>query len=83
MHTCARPTTDQTAYDDATLQTSLFPLPRSHPLPICEFLPTDQPRHRLAHQSASVLRTCETSVHITGDVCYDNNRRNAVCLMHI
>ena len=66
MHSSDRPTTDSTAYDDATLQTTLFPLPYSRPLPIREFLPSDQPRHRLAHQGASALSDAELLAIITG-----------------
>jgi hypothetical protein len=48
-----QPTTDETAFDTSTFQTSLLPLPRSRPLPIREFLTTDQPRNRLAQHGAS------------------------------
>jgi DNA repair protein RadC len=58
-------TTDP-AYDALTDQATLFPLPTSHPLPIREFLPTDQPRHRLAHQGASALSDAELLAVITG-----------------
>ncbi len=52
--------------DTLTLQTTLFPMPQSHPLPIREFLTTDQPRHRLAHQGAAALSDAELLAVITG-----------------
>jgi DNA repair protein RadC len=53
--------------DDApTHQTSFFPRPQSHPLPIREFLTSDQPRYRLAHQGASALSDAELLAIITG-----------------
>jgi DNA repair protein RadC len=52
--------------DTPTLQTTLFPLPQSRPLPIREFLTTDRPRHRLAHQGASALSDAELLAVITG-----------------
>src|SRR5213596_3594568 len=58
--------TNDLAYDAPALQTSLFPLPQSRPLPIREFLTTDQPRHRLAHQGASALSDAELLAVITG-----------------
>jgi DNA repair protein RadC len=67
-------TTDR-AYDTATLQTSLFPLPRSQPLPIREFLPTDQPRYRLAQQGASALSDAELLAVITGVPCLETAQR--------
>ena len=67
--------TNDPAYDTPTLQTSLFPLPRSHPLPIREFLPTDQPRHRLAHQGASALSDAELLTVITGVPCLETTQR--------
>jgi len=45
--------------DTPTKQTTFFPSPQSHPLPIREFLPTDQPRSRLAHQGAAALSDAE------------------------
>src|SRR5215213_5156094 len=60
-----QPTNDP-AYDTPTHQTTLFPLPQSHPLPIREFLTTDQPRHRLAQQGASALSDAELLAVITG-----------------
>jgi DNA repair protein RadC len=74
MHSGDQSTTDQ-AYDTPTLQTSLFPLPKSHPLPIREFLPTDQPRHRLAHQGASALSDAELLAVITGVPCLETAQR--------
>ncbi len=44
MHPGDPSTNAEMAYDTPTLQTTLFPLPESHPLPIREFLTTDQPR---------------------------------------
>src|SRR6266508_5628510 len=54
------------AYGTPALQTTLFPLPHSRPLPIREFLTTDRPRHRLAHQGASALSDAELLAVITG-----------------
>jgi DNA repair protein RadC len=66
MHPGEQPTTTDPAYDTPILQTSLFPLPRSRPLPIREFLPSDQPRHRLAHQGAPALSDADLLAVITG-----------------
>jgi DNA repair protein RadC len=53
--------------DDApTHQTTFFPPPRSHPLPIREFLATDQPRYRLKHQGVAALSDAELLAVITG-----------------
>jgi DNA repair protein RadC len=65
MQISDQPTNDP-AYDTPALQTSLFPLPVSHPLPIREFLATDQPRNRLAHQGAAALSDAELLAVITG-----------------
>jgi DNA repair protein RadC len=70
-----QPTTDETASDEASLQTTLFPLPRSRPLPIREFLPSDQPRHRLTHQGASALSDAELLAVITGVPCLETAQR--------
>jgi hypothetical protein len=59
MHSGDQLTTDETAYNTSTIQATLFPLPHSRPLPIREFLLSDQPRHRLAHQGASALSDAE------------------------
>jgi DNA repair protein RadC len=75
MYSGDQPTTDETTYDTPTLQTTLFPLPRSHPLPIREFLPTDQPRQRLAHQGASALSDAELLAVITGVSCLETTQR--------
>src|SRR5829696_9020522 len=74
MHPGDQLTTDP-AYDIPTLQTSLFPLLRSHPLPIREFLTTDQPRNRLAHQGASALSDAELLTVITGVPCLETAQR--------
>ena len=68
-------TNDDPAYDTPTLQTTLFPLPESHPLPIREFLTTDQPRHRLAQQGASALSDAELLAVITGVPCLETAQR--------
>ncbi len=67
--------TNDPVYDTPTLQTSLFPLPRSHPLPIREFLTTDQPRNRLAHHGASALSDAELLAVITGVPCLETAQR--------
>jgi len=68
-------TSDDPAYDTPVLQTTLFPLPESHPLPIREFLATDQPRNRLAHQGASALSDAELLAVITGVPCLETAQR--------
>ena len=75
MHPGDQSTNDDPAYDTPALQTSLFPLPRSHPLPIREFLTTDQPRHRLTHQGASALSDAELLAVITGVPCLETTQR--------
>src|SRR5690242_7780547 len=74
MHPGEQPTIDLLD-DTTTLQTSLFPLPKSHPLPIREFLPTDQPRYRLAQQGASALSDAELLAVITGVPCLETAQR--------
>lgn len=74
MHSGDQSTIDSTD-DTLTLQTALFPLPRSHPLPIREFLPTDQPRNRLAQQGASALSDAELHAVITGVSCLETAQR--------
>src|SRR6266516_1206096 len=69
-----QPTNDP-AYDTPTHQTMLFPMPVSHPLPIREFLTTDQPRHRLAQQGASALSDAELLAVITGVPCLETAQR--------
>jgi DNA repair protein RadC len=75
MHLGDQSTINETTDDTPALQTSLFPLPKSHPLPIREFLPTDQPRHRLAHQGASALSDAELLAVITGVSCLETAQR--------
>jgi len=70
-----QPTTNDPAYDTPTHQAMLFPLPESHPLPIREFLTTDQPRHRLAQQGASALSDAELLTIITGVPCLETAQR--------
>ncbi len=74
MHPGDQSTTDP-VYDTPTEQTSLFPLPTSNPLPIREFLPTDQPRYRLAHQGAAALSDAELLAVITGVSCLETAQR--------
>ena len=52
--------------DTPTKQNTFFPSPQSHPLPIREFQPSDQPRYRLARQGASALSDAELLTIITG-----------------
>ena len=75
MHPGDQPTNDDPAYDTPALQTSLFPMPESHPLPIREFLTTDQPRHRLAQQGAAALSDAELLAVITGVPCLETTQR--------
>jgi DNA repair protein RadC len=67
--------TNDPAYDTPMQQTILFPMPVSHPLPIREFLPTDQPRHRLAHHGATALSDAELLAVITGVPCLETAQR--------
>ena len=71
MHSGDQSTTDNTL----TLQTSPFPLPRSHPLRIREFLPADQPRNRLTQQGAAALSDAELLTIITGVSCLETAQR--------
>lgn len=75
MQSGDQPTSNDPAYDTPTLQTSLFPLPESHPLPIREFLPADQPRHRLAQHGATALSDAELLAVITGVPCLETAQR--------
>jgi DNA repair protein RadC len=52
--------------DRPALQTTLFPLPVSQPLPIREFLTTDQPRYRLVQHGEAALSDAELLAVITG-----------------
>jgi DNA repair protein RadC len=70
-----QPANDGPAYETPTLQTTLFPLPLSHPLPIREFLTTDQPRYRLARQGAAALSDAELLAVITGVPCLETAQR--------
>src|SRR5919109_1783443 len=63
------------AYDTPPLQTTLFPLPQSRPLPIREFLTTDQPRNRLVQQGAAALSDAELLAIITGVPCLETAQR--------
>jgi hypothetical protein len=56
MHSGDQSTSDDPAYDTPALQTTLFLRPVSHPLPIREFLTTDQPRHLRACRFSRELR---------------------------
>jgi len=75
MHPGDRSGNNDPAYDTPALQTTLFPMPESHPLPIREFLTTDQPRHRLAHHGASALSDAELLAVITGVPCLETAQR--------
>ena len=75
MHPGDQPTTNDPAYDTHTRQTMLFPMPESHPLPIREFLTTDQPRYRLAQQGAAALSDAELLTVITGVPCLETAQR--------
>ncbi len=61
--------------DTPTLQTTLFPLPVPRPLPIREFLTTDQPRNRLAQHGAAALSDAELLAVITGVHCLETAQR--------
>jgi DNA repair protein RadC len=61
--------------DTPTLQTTLFPLPKSRPLPIREFLMSDQPRNRLVQHGASALSDAELLAVITGVGCLETAQR--------
>jgi DNA repair protein RadC len=61
--------------DPHTLQATLFPLPQSRPLPIREFLTSDQPRNRLVQHGASALSDAELLAVITGVPCLETAQR--------
>src|SRR5919109_3718400 len=61
--------------DTPPLQTTLFPLPQSRPLPIREFLAADQPRNRLLQQGAAALSDAELLAVITGVPCLETAQR--------
>jgi DNA repair protein RadC len=61
--------------DTPTLQTTLFPMPQSHPLPIREFLTSDQPRNRLVQHGAAALSDAELLAVITGVPCLETAQR--------
>jgi DNA repair protein RadC len=61
--------------DTPTLQTTLFPLPQSRPLPIREFLTTDQPRNRLVQHGVAALSDAELLAVITGVQCLETAQR--------
>ena len=68
-------TTAEPADDTPTLQTTLFPLPESRPLPIRELLTTDQPRNRLLQHGAAALSDAELLAIITGVQCLETAQR--------
>jgi DNA repair protein RadC len=68
-------TNTEMAYDTPTLQTTLFPMPQSHPLPIRELLATEQPRNRLLLHGAAALSDAELLAVITGVQCLETTQR--------
>lgn len=62
-------------YAIPALQTTLFPMPESHPLPIRELLATDQPRNRLLAHGAAALSDAELLAIITGVACLETTQR--------
>jgi hypothetical protein len=70
-----KPNSTDPAYDTPLLQTTLFPLPQSRPLPIREFLTTDQPRNRLMQHGAAALSDAELLAVITGVPCLETAQR--------
>src|SRR5215208_5096720 len=62
-------------YATAALQTTLFPMPESHPLTIRELLATDQPRNRLLLHGAPALSDAELLAVITGVPCLETTQR--------
>jgi DNA repair protein RadC len=70
-----QPNSTDPAYDTPLLQTTLFPLPQSRPLPIREFLTTDQPRNRLMQHGAAALSDAELLAVITGVPCLETAQR--------
>jgi DNA repair protein RadC len=70
-----RSTNDDPAYDIPTFQTTLFPFPHSHPLPIREFLTADQPRNRLLQHGTAALSDAELLAVITGVGCLETTQR--------
>lgn len=70
-----QPGNDNPAYESPTLQTTLVPLPASHPLPIREFPPPDLPRKPVARQGAAALSDAELLAVITGVPCLETTQR--------
>ena len=63
------------ASDTPAHQTTLFPIPEAHPLPIRELLSTDQPRNRLLAHGAAALSDAELLAVITGVPCLETTQR--------
>ena len=55
-------------------QTTLFPMPEAHPLPIRELLSTDQPRNRLLAHGAAAPSDAELLAIITGVQCLETTQ---------
>jgi DNA repair protein RadC len=66
MYPGKQSSTDELAYSAPTHQTTFISPPQSRPLPIREFLSSDQPRYRLAHQGVAALSDAELLAVITG-----------------
>jgi DNA repair protein RadC len=75
MQSGDQPNSAEGAYDTPTYQTTLFPMPQSRPLPIREFLTTDQPRNRLLQHGAAALSDAELLAIITGVGCLETAQR--------
>src|SRR5436305_15256102 len=68
-------TNAEMADDTPRLQTTLFPMPESHPLPIRELLTSDQPRNRLLLHGAAALSDAELLAVITRVPCLQPTQR--------
>ena len=68
-------TNAEMAYATHAIQSTLFPMPESHPLAIRELLSTDQPRNRLLQHGARALSDAELLAVITGVSCLETTQR--------
>ena len=68
-------TNAEMTYATPAIQSTLFPMPESHPLRIRELLTTDQPRNRLLLHGAAALSDAELLAVITGVPCLETTQR--------
>jgi DNA repair protein RadC len=68
-------TNAEMTYATPVIQSTLFPMPESHPLRIRKLLTTDQPRNRLLLHGAAALSDAELLAVITGVPCLETTQR--------